>query len=87
MDSKMAKIERYGGHSSSRKGNYSHRKGDQRGDGPRTTNNSSYNNKGGTTWNWGKQQQQKGRQQGSCHTIKYVEFYSPVSGVSVVGGH
>jgi len=31
MDSKMAKIEHYGGHSSSRKGNYSHRKGDQRG--------------------------------------------------------
>ncbi|KZR97134.1 Uncharacterized protein APZ42_008163, partial [Daphnia magna] len=67
MDSKMDKIGRYGGHSSSRKGNYSHRKGD----------------------NQGKQQpqQQKGKQQqGSYHNNKYVDFSSPLSGVSFVGG-
>ncbi|KZR98490.1 Uncharacterized protein APZ42_006071, partial [Daphnia magna] len=89
MDSKVDKIGRYGGHSSSRKGNYSHRKGDNQGGGSRTNNNFNNSIKGGVNWNWGKQQpqQQKGKQQqGSYHNNKYVDFSSPLSGVSFVGG-
>jgi hypothetical protein len=63
LDSKMDKIGRYGGHSSSRKGNYSNRKGDQQSSGSRSNNYSNNysnnNNKGGANWNWGKQQPQK----------------------------
>ncbi|KAK4012406.1 hypothetical protein OUZ56_021505 [Daphnia magna] len=51
MDSKMDKIGRYGGHSSSRKGNYSHRKGDNQGGGSRTNNNFNNSSKGGANWN------------------------------------
>jgi hypothetical protein len=63
LDSKMDKIGRYGGHSSSRKGNYSNRKGDQQSSGSRSNNYSNNysnnNNKGGANWNWGKQQPQQ----------------------------
>ncbi|KAK4030975.1 hypothetical protein OUZ56_024405 [Daphnia magna] len=89
MDSKMDKIGRSGGHSSSRKSNYSHRKCDQQGDGSRTNHNSNNNNNGGGNWNWRKQQpqQQQGKQQqGSYPNNKYVDFSSPVSGVYFVGG-
>ncbi|KZS04654.1 Uncharacterized protein APZ42_032360 [Daphnia magna] len=83
MDSKMDNnIGRYGGHSSSRKGNYSHRKGNHQGGGSRTNNNFNNSSKGGANWNRGKQQpqQQKGKQQqGSYHNNKYVDFSSPVS--------
>ena len=59
MDSKMDKIGRYGGHSSSRKGNFSSRKGDQQSSGSRNNNYSNKNNKGGANWNWKKQQPQQ----------------------------
>ncbi len=89
MDSKMDKIGRYGGHSSSRKGNYSNRKGDQQSSGSRSNNYSSNNNKDGANWNWGKQQPQKpkGKQRhGSYQNNKYVKFSSSVSDDSFVGG-
>lgn len=87
VDSKMDKI-RYGGHSSSRKGTFSHL-GDQESGGFRTSSNPNNSSKGGSNSNWGKQpsQHQKGKQQqGSYHNNKYVDFSSPVSGVSFVGG-
>ncbi len=93
LDSKMDKIGRYGGHSSSRKSNYSNRKGDQQSSGSRSNNYSNNysnnNNKGGANWNWGKQQPQqpKGKQQhGSYQNNKYVKFSSSVSDDSFVGG-
>ena len=85
----MEKIGRYGGHSSSRKGNYSIRKGDQQSSGSRSNNYSNNNNKGGANWNWGKQQPQqpKGMQQHvSYQNSKYVKFSSSVSDDSFVGG-
>ena len=67
LDAKMDKIGRYGGHNSSRRGNYQNRKGDY---------HSDYNsNSKKANWNWDKQQkQQQGKQHsGSFNNIKYVD--------------
>jgi hypothetical protein len=70
MNFKMVKNGRCGSHSSSRKGNYSHIKGDQRGDGPCTINNSSNNHsKGGANWNGESSNQSSIKEDSKAFTI------------------
>lgn len=70
MDFKMVKNGLCGSHSSSRKGNYSHIKGDQRGDGPCTIKNSSNNHsKGGANWNGESSNQSNIKEDSKAFTI------------------
>ena len=91
LDAKMDKIGRYGGHNTSRRGNYQNRRGDYQSGGSRGGYNNNSNNSNNfkkPNWNWGKQQQQ-GKQGSAANTNKYVEFSFPTplnNNTSCVGG-